>query len=335
MHLCIFQGFPAFHYEMIGFAIHFCIQNGFTFDVYAHPNELSADWKPFYDELFSLSKPWLKPWELNHSKYDFILLLSDDDFAFEQKWLREYGEKKVICINHHIVYRRYFVRQHVKLRYYENLNTNLYINNCYPVVSYEQKLQIHQKQRDEGFIDVCFLGRANIPLEINLFKKIFPYFDKVRFHIINRDIEPEHKFQNFPNLFYYENCSTKQMVDLLTISSFTICIDHSIYPKNIDRKNKYKRNPTVYRDEICSAVIHLSFCFGCQLILPNQWKRTHKRKSCITYDEKFPFIPIKEPPTAFDLSLVYEERDELIEQRNKVLLSIMFPQLCFHKYFHI
>jgi hypothetical protein len=323
MHLCLFQGYPAFHYEMIGVAIHFCLQHGFTFDIYAHPNELAAEWKRYYDQLFSLSSSWFNPWELEGTKYDFILLLTDDDYAFKNVWLMEYGEKKVICINHHVSYRRYYVLEHVKLRYYDKLESQLYFNNCYPVLSYEQKLPILQQQRDQGVVDILCLGHSSVPLEINTLKRMFPHFENIRFHIASREIHPEFRFHDSPTLFYYENCPVEKIIELLTRSSYILCFDHSIYPGDVDSEYKHKKSSEWYRDEISSASIHLSFCFGCQLILPSGWKTAHRRKSCITYNENCPVVPIDRPPSSEDLLAVYRERDELIEQRNRVLLSIM------------
>ena len=91
MRFAAYNGFP-FHFEVLGHVIEYCKGQ---VDVYT-VTEGSMGWIEYY----GISP--LAPSEFCPDKYDWIFLLTDDDWSFP-----DVDPDKVICIDH-----QYFVRRH-------------------------------------------------------------------------------------------------------------------------------------------------------------------------------------------------------------------------------
>ena len=74
MKVCIFQGLEIYHYEMIGYLAEYFINNNIHFEIISNKNEISLEWKNYYNLLFNKNINWIQLLEFDHTKYNYILI---------------------------------------------------------------------------------------------------------------------------------------------------------------------------------------------------------------------------------------------------------------------
>jgi hypothetical protein len=150
-------------------------------------------------------------------------------------------------------------------------------------------------------INIACIGDGHMP-DVETVKKIFANYPYVVFHVFNRWIPVDKKDDLDFN--YYPKCDTRRMMNVLKKCQyiFTMC------------EGKYIDNNT-------SGIIAMSFCTGCQLILPSSWKYEYLLESPIYYDLKS--NEALTLPNVTQIKKVYSERDILMEKRNKIFSEML------------
>lgn len=91
--IAIYNGFP-FHYEMFGTVLEFLTQRGYEFDLYSETRD-EMGWFAFYTRRFG-DLPFKPLAAFDDAHYDYVFLLTDDDFRYKYFWTRA----KVIMFEH-------------------------------------------------------------------------------------------------------------------------------------------------------------------------------------------------------------------------------------------
>ena len=310
MKIALYHGFSEIHFEMLGYFIEYIKHSNININIYALCNDIGLSWKEHYDNTFKTNLNWNNPSYFNPYIYDLIILLTDDDKSFKEDWLIEFGDKKVICIDHCGLIRRNNVMERIGTRFFARRpNTNWALPCYYGISKYDK----YNLLKNNISINICCIGIQNRPRYIDFLKTLFKNFEQIQFHLIARFFD--NKFDDYNNIHIYEKCPTNIMFNLIKQSNYILCIDND-------------KNTFPIADSI-SGAIPLAFSYGCNLIIPYVWNQYYNFKSCITYND--PFIQ-KNGITELDLfnddytnnlDNIYDELYKLILHRNKLFDSLI------------
>jgi hypothetical protein len=310
MKIAIYHGFTEIHFEMLGYFIEYIKYSNININIYALCNDIGLSWKEHYNNIFKINLNWINPYYFNPHIYDLIILLADDDLSFKEEWLLEFGNRKVICIDHCGLLRRNNVMERIGTRFFARRPNTHWALPCYYGISKYEKSNLLEKNSS---INICCIGIQNRPPDIDFLKILFKDFEKIQFHLIARFFT--NKFDEYNNIHIYENCPTSVMFNLIKQSHYILCINNN-------------DNSFPIADSISGAV-PLAFSYGCKLILPYIWNQYYNFKSCITYYD--PTIQ-KNGTTELDLlndknlnnlDNIYDELYKLILHRNKLFDTLI------------
>lgn len=313
MKIAIYQGFLYIHYEMLGYILEYFIHSNLSFDLYCPDESVGKDWKEFYEKTFGVKLNFINPTQIKPANYNLIFLITDDDYSFEQKWLDDFGEEKVICIDHSVHIRRQPTNMlRLSTRFFHFRPQCLW---ALPVYTYINKLDKMKYLAQTDKINVMCVGTQNKPYSGEFLKELFYNFDSIDFHVITRYLDKN--YQNYPNIKTYENYSTQKMMELLKNTQYILCFEN---PDNLEPVSN-----------CISASIPLAFDSGCQLIIPKSWDFYYNLKSVITYEDT---LLQKNNATTkmflngqIDLNKIYNEAYELINHKNKTFDYIIQTKL--------
>ena len=294
MKVSIFNGFN-FHYEMFGYVIDY-FKSNILLDIYTPISNISIEWKEYYENVFNFKLNWYNVNDYDPNNYDYIILLTDDDYSFKEEWLKDHSTK-IICIDHHASIRRENVSYRIGTRYFNLRPQCNWALPSYQIINIEEKKKI---LKENNKINIMMLGTQNTPRSENILISLFNNFDDIEFHIVNRMIP--YKYTK-PNISIYQNCSVNTMISIAKKCDYVLCID---YPGNNEPINNS-----------ISSSVPLSFGTGCQLIIPSSWNNYYKFKSAITYDDT---IQLNKDMKIDD---VYDELNEIILHRNNTFNNII------------
>jgi len=313
MSIALYHGFTEIHFEMLGYFIEYIKFNNINIDVYAiNSNNTGSQWHKYYETLFSITSVWKDPIYFNPTLYDLIILLTDDDKTFKEEWLETYGLNKVICIDHCGLIRRNNMKIRIGTRFFHRRPNCYWALPCYYGIDKNKKLEL-LSNIDENLnkyyisdkkIKVLCIGIQNRPPCIEFLTSLFENFNNLEFHIIARFFD--NKFEEYTNIYIYENCPTALMFELAKNSLYILCLENP-------------NNQFPIADSI-SGAIPLAFSYGCQLILPFTWQQCYNFKSAISYNDNFLQKNGQSRLTLqnnINLDLIYDELYKLVLHRNK------------------
>ena len=296
MLIAILNGFP-FHYEMFGCVIEYCLERKIDFDIYTNLHE-AHHWFQWYNQLFQ--KNFTIQHHLsftNDKKYDHVFFLTDDDFRIPTAIV----DHRYLCYDHHINMRRPEITRHLSVRPFNRTKNNWAL----PVYSYLTKTE---KEQTRTGLSILFVGRCNMiksRLDIEKLQKLFINFNNIKFIFINRCLflHPHMVHQAYPNMSFFENINTPEMMKLIHQASHVFITDD------------YKDH-TTDKDHITdsmSASLPMGIGSLCQLIMPTIMYQHYKFPTAITYDPTSKLI--LQLPSLDDLE---NERRKLLNHRNNV-----------------
>jgi len=301
MQLAILNGYP-FHYEMFGYILAFCKKNDYRLTIYSTND--SGGWKPFYKKIFStITWKHYSHFEQEHSKYDFIFLITDDDNIYSTIIN---NKQNVICIDHHFICRR------PEIEYSKHIGTRPFVYNyrkwalpCYPIVEsiYEKETALSQL-KDGIHIVILGGGTCNIEQINRLSSK-----SKITLHIISKfyRITNIDDFDERFTILPYYNISTIQMMDILKRAHYIAC-DMTSNTDHIVGKSM-------------SGSVPLSFSNLNRLILSKQNNAYYGFSSAFTFDlHSFQDIELTEDICIND---IYQERQNLMDSFSSIVIPLL------------
>lgn len=279
---------------MIGYVFDYCLSRGYEPIVYSTIDNLG--WIEFYRKMyphFNLRNPN----SFNPGDCDRCFLLTDDDFTFHDSSFLDNSDK-ILSIEHSSDRRRFSAKLYCGTRYFPNRPIP-YCLPTFPIFSLEAKRQaILEREK----IIITILGK-NIPISSNQLSNLFLNFADLEFNCISR---MNCYFQNgihlAPNVAYFSDLSTIDMIKILLISDYILCLEN--YVDHVDKA--------------ISASIPLSFGVLCRLIIPKSWNCHYNLSSSLEYGEEK--IKLEKE---IDLQAIEKERQELIEHRNTLFDSFV------------
>ena len=313
MKIALYNGLIG-HHEMLGHLYDYFLSLKLDFDVFAHNNiehdimDSSQQWESWYNNFFNINLTWKNPLEFNHTEYDLIILITDDDVTFKEEWLSICGEDKVICIVHNALRRRNHVLKHIGTRFF-SLKPNLdWVLPCYLSIKPHEKKEIINKNNR---IQVVCIGVQNVPPSPDFLIQLFNNFCDIDFHVVGRIINVD--YTNFPNIYVHTKCHVEQMMELMKKSSHVLLI------------NKPENNQPISNS--MSGAIPLALSYNCQMIIPSLWQVYYNFKTSITYENTL--TQNNNNNTRLTLSktiphdLINDELYAMIEQRNCIYDNIL------------
>lgn len=290
MHIAIYHGFTNMHYEMLGYMYDFFLTNHIFFDIYAHE---SIMWKKYYDKIFGV-KNWLTPNSLDCSKYNYIILLTDDDRNFPQDNFKNFSGK-IISIDHCHEIRNGPVLERVCTR--PNNVNKLWAIPCYNInLLNDTKLS---KIKDK--ISIAIIGDSNRPINHETLKELFYNFNEIDFHVISYNI----LMSSTENIHCYLNLDADCMFSILEKCSYILSFMRG--------KN--------YITSILTGAIPLAYTTKCKLIIPREAKKELGLKTPLSIEDlhNYKIEPLdKQIINEIDLEL-----NMLIEHRNSTFKKIL------------
>ena len=315
MNIALYHGLYDIHFEMLGYFIEYIKYSNISINIYCRSNNISGqEWKEYYENIFNINLNWIDPCLFNPNNYDLIILLTDDDKSFKEEWLEEFGEKKVICIDHCGLIRRNNVMLRIGTRFFNRRPNTLWALPCYYGISKTNKKEILNLNCSEliigkksleisnNKIKILCIGIQNRPPNIEFLYNLFENFKELEFHIIARFFDTN--YNSYKNIYTYELCPTNIMFDLAKKSNYILCIDNPL-------------NPFPIANSI-SGAIPIAFSYGCQLIIPYTWHQCYNFKSSIFYNENTKLTLMNN----CNLDIIYNELYDLVLHRNKLFDNI-------------
>lgn len=288
MKILLYNNYP-FHHELIGFGLDYCRKRNYQAIVY-NPNDYDK-YMEFYKKCeydYTMIDKIEEP-----EQYDLIILLSDCERSFIKEWVTS----KTICINHWYCKRNPFITKQIPIAPFKSTYYNPdFIIPVHPVISKDSKIKILPVTE----IVITIMGRF-IPDSLEYLDFINKNDNNVYYNIISRSIHPSLK--NHKNVILYQNIDALMLYTVLANSHYVLITDMNHY---------HNKGITT------SASISCSFSTGCQLIIPEEMNKHLRLKSAILYDRNKP-LALGSP----NLDLVYQEHDEIINTRDRILDEII------------
>jgi hypothetical protein len=303
MKIAIFNGF-CFHYETFGVFLYYCKTKGYSVTLYTE-HSWAYNWFGFYNRLFDnffVMKHFGEFLEPEFNSYDFIILPTDDDFTFKDKFLSlPNADNKILTYDHEYYNRRPQIRYHVATRPYTKYFCDLpSVYPVYPVVSKEDKLNA---LKNEPNINIALIGGYVEDLVENINKiKVNNDISKLKLHFINRN----------PNDAY-----TKILLDTGLDVNFYYAMD-AVEMFKLLKKTQYVLFVGVqHKFTSCSGSGGLSFANGCTMLMTREYNDEYNFKNAIYFDDmpNLQNIP--------NLDTVYEEQQEILTHNFETLDSFI------------
>lgn len=279
MKIAIYQGLP-YHFEMIGYAIDYCISQGYEFTIYCSCNSsYEKSWMKLYGVLFG-SLEWKQTRQFNHIPYDAIIMLTSDDAGYPQGL----GHKTIIidhiegCKVH---------KSETRIRTRANARGIPWALPCFKATKV-------QYPAERTTLEVALVGLSNQLSEQEL-RKAFRNFDEIVFHVVSYRIAHAYRA---PNIRTYENMSADSMFSVLSRCSYMIA------PMASER----------HKIELISGANALAYTLGARLIMPASIKQHMGLKTAWSLEDMIDFT--LKPLTQDDIHSIVAERDSLIKDRN-------------------
>jgi hypothetical protein len=310
MRIAIYHGFTIIHYEMLGYLIEYFLKSKIEINIYADMSIINdLEWYEYYNKLFNIEMKWYSCNNFNPNNYDYIILLTDDDYSFKEEWI---NKDKIIIIDHsaHIRRANNNVLERIGTRFFSNRPSCKWALPCYNGISKINKIKYLE---NEDKINIVCIGIQNRPPSIFFLKKLFNNFNNIIFHIISRNLD--NIYLNYDNIKTYLYCPTKLMFEIVKKSHYILCID-----------NPHNSEPIA---NSMSGAIPISFSYGCNLIIPSIWQKYYNFKSIIEYNDNTILTLNKEIP----LNTIYDELYYLISHRNIVIDNIIYKNIINKKYY--
>lgn len=308
LNVAIYQGFPFFHYEMIPFAVDYCISKGYEFTVYVHVNAISYAYNIAYDSFFGRTLSWKDINTFRPDNHDVILLLTDDDRTIHHT---DESIRKTICIDHFYVVRDnhpYPVR--INTRMFMNRHIDPYIRCLSKGIGLHEKKQILRQHEKIHIVSVGGGTYAHHPKVLDMiFGK--DHGNHIEFHFIDRSFSlyptVQEDFASYNNVHFYQNIPPQEIFKILENSTYMLC--NNIWEPHVHR--------------ICSGCISMAYTFCCRLLVSDSWKSAYGFQSAVSFGEGCPKdsykrIDIKDP-MLLELADVDVERTVLLTHRDQVL----------------
>ena len=286
--IALFNGF-AFHYEMIGYLIEYCVSRDIQLDIYSETVN-NMDWLKFYlltfpKNSFKLKK--IQDYITRNNHYTKVILLTDDDFHFKNEWINE----KVICIDHDEYNRREKINNHIGTRFYPirpNLDWALQV---YKIIDIKEKIRISNN-------NIVVIGNNVRYFNPEYITKI-KNFEKYNFIFIDRDIHTylDVKFKTLSNITIYNKLSTIDMIKVLKENSY-------VFLSDIEDK----------KSERISASIPLALNCLCTMIMPKGMNDYYNFKSAIEYEDIIDIIEPKHEKVVEDLDYHINHKYEVFDK---------------------
>lgn len=286
--ILLYNNYP-FHHEMIALGLDYCRNRNYEAIVY-NPNDHDNYMKVY--SIFDYKYTMIDKIE-NTEQYDLIIVLSDCDKSFLKEWVTS----KTMCINHWYCKRNTFINTQIPIAPFTSSSYNpIFTSPVFPAISKNEKLKI----MPVNHIFVTVMGRF-VPEDVEYLNFINKDANNVVYHIVSRTNHDNLK--NNDNIFVYENIDAIDLYRIMANSHYILVTDI---------------NPFHNKGFSTSASIAHSFSTGCQLVIPEEMNKHLRLKSAIVYNRHKP-LSLGNP----DLDLVYEEREELIQKRDRILDEII------------
>lgn len=288
--IAIFNCFP-FHYEMFGTVLEFLTQRGLNFTIYSETRD-AMGWFEVYTHTFG--NLTINPVNaFDHTKYDYVFLLTDDDFVYHYSWTHP----KVIMFEHsgrrntaRMTWRRIQMRE-----FTQRLPPSSPHTWALPVWS------IFQRPKAEA-LKIVAIGN-NCPSNPDELKPWFQDITALQFVFINRNPAPT-KFDHdswtpYKNVTLLENIDAQAMLEHAASAHWILLL-----PKN---GNQYK--------DAISACIPIGYGVGTPLLLSKAWCEAYDLKGMCALD---PSSPIGKPSNII-MDELYETQAALQKRRDRLL----------------
>lgn len=301
--VAIYQGFDCFHYEMIGYALEYCLKRGLKVTVYAHATQgEGAGWRAYYRRVFGDSElAFYSPMEFEPFTYDTVFLLTDDDRHYHSNWLMR-TKPRVICIDHfHSIRREGAAMYHVGTRFFPT-NPRPWALPCYEAAV--PNIEAKREAVSHGRVIVACVGVSGVPREVGVLKKLLGRaWDSLEVHIIGRYVVMADECAD-ANVHIHKMASPDAMADILRRATHVLFL----HDPPVEKRNQYP-------EQIMSGTIPLALTYGCQMILPDSWNAAYRFSSPVVYSKE-QTIDLSHASFLESLPAVFEERACLIAGRD-------------------
>ena len=329
MKIAIYHGFEKIHYEMLLYIIDYFtnINNNIEATYYLNKSnvimniDVYDEWTTFYNKMNNIIN-FKHINNFNPNNYDYILLLTDDDYSFNYHWFLKY-KNKIISIKHCHLNRTPPVFLNINTRYIFDQPKNKWVLPVYNGISKIYKFNLIAKSNK---IKVVSIGKVFPPSYIYLYN-IFENIDDIEFNFISLSHDYLNNYDynklKYPNINIHLDTKLEDLFNFIYEASYVFISD--ITTPNNDDINLNHRIAYVIQ-----SGLFLSISNGCSIIMPSKYNRYYGLKNVITYDSNLPIDDIindkskikLEPITPIKLNKLYMELYELINHRNTTFNNI-------------
>ena len=291
MKVALFNGFP-FHYEMFAYVLDYCSNNSIKVDCYTNKvNDLG--WFNIFERDYNI-KSWYSINSFKPSEYDYVFLLTDDDYSYMPFWNKT---TKVIVIEH-------CGTRILNLPAYKILQTRQFKLRHPPSdpMSWVVPVWNNVLYSKYANLTVLCIGRS-APRRTSELSTLFSNFSNIHFIIINRNLNFT---ENIPNITTYTSINAENMIEIAAKSHYILLLPNY----NTDHENISM-----------SASVPLAYSVGTPLLMTKQFAKGYGFNGIVSMPEKYPFI--LKMPSEDQIAKCMTGRSELLERRDSVFNSIL------------
>lgn len=290
--IAIFNGFP-FHYEMFGCVFEFLTNAKLAFSVYSERTD-EMGWFSVYTSRFG-AIPIHPIQEYDPSNYDYVFLLTDDDFKYKLQW----NSAKIIMFEHHGLRNvARFAHRRIQTRFFtRRLPPPSPDSWVMPVWTIFQKPTPKLSQ----IVHIVAIGN-NCPANPDELRPWFDTLSSYKFTFINRDPAPTRfdydSWAPYSNVTVLTNIDTNMLLETAAAADWCLLL-----PKNGNQLHNS-----------ISAIIPIAYGVGTPLLMPNEWGIAYGLGGIRPLD---PSNPVEKPNAAV-LQELFDTKEALVKRRDSV-----------------
>lgn len=233
--VAIFNG-CNFHYEMFGYIIHYCKRNQFELSIYTEQG-FGQGWFAFYSTLFKEGGmvPFViknvNLFDAEQSQFDIVILTTDDDRKFQDKWITS----KVVKIAHCNYDRRPSILNTIHTR--PSPNVLRWALPCFPIISRSQKLNRKHNSKELHIVIVSSYSTY----VCDVFNRFTPSDDncQITLHFANRFLAKgfellRSQIKNNILIKTHIELDASDLIQLIANSDY-VCIETSSHPQHYEQ----------------------------------------------------------------------------------------------------
>lgn len=291
MKCCIFNSLPQ-HHEVFAYVLDYFAKRKIPIDIYTNKTN-NYGWLEFYEKSFDIVA-WFPISFFDPNAYDYVFLLTDDDFGYKPFWN---DRTRVIVVEHN-------GKRQLDLKAYCKIQTRQFKLRVPPSDPATWVLPVWDNApcKNGKYDELTVLSIGNASNRINL-RSLFQNFSDIQFILVDRHMNTQ---SSEPNVKRFNSLEASKLIEFAGKSHYIVFWPTSAFSE-------------AHKDTSMSGSFPLAYSVGTPLIMPQAFIEPIGLDGVVGIDGSI----YLEKPSEELYSRFLVQRHTLLERRDSVFDRIL------------